>query len=51
MARYEVTLGKAGGGSGTMAVEVTAATPDEARRIAQAQYAGYVAHAVRRVSS
>lgn len=49
MARYEVRLGKAGGGSGTMLVEVNAATPDEARRIAQAQYLGYVAHAVRRI--
>lgn len=49
MGRYQVTLGRAGGGSGTFTVEVSASTPDEARRIAAAQYIGYVAQGVRRL--
>ena len=50
MPRYEVTLGRAGGGSGTFTVEVHASTPDQARRAAVAQNPGYVAQSVRRVS-
>lgn len=47
MNSYEVTLGK--GGSPTFKIELRAATPDEARRIAQHQYPGYKAQAVRNV--
>lgn len=47
MRKYEVTLGK--GGSGTFKIEVNAASPDEARRIAENQYPGYNAQAVRNV--
>lgn len=47
MRTFEVTLGK--GGSGTMKVEIKAASPDEARRIAEHQYPGYNAQSVRNV--
>lgn len=47
MRKYAVTLGK--GGSGTFTIEVYAASPDEARRTAAAQYPGYRAQAVRNV--
>lgn len=45
MTTYIVTLGK--GGSGTMKVTIPAATPDEARRTAEAQFPGYNAQAVK----
>ena len=48
MPQWEVTMGRAGGGSGTFVVWVYAGTPDEARRAAQAQNPGYRAHSVRR---
>lgn len=47
MRKFSVTLGK--GGSGTFAIEINAATPDEAKRIAEAQYPGYRAQSVRNV--
>lgn len=47
MRKYSVTLGK--GGSGTFTIEVHAVSPDEARRIAEHQYPGYNAQAVRNV--
>lgn len=47
MRTFDVTLGK--GGSGTMTIEVRAATPDEARRIAEHMYPGYRAQSVRNV--
>ena len=47
MREYEVTLGK--GGSGTFKIRVHAQSPDDARRIAEAQYAGYNAQSVRNV--
>lgn len=49
MAKFEVTMGRPGGGSGTFTVQVHAATPDEARRIAMSQNTGYSAQAVRRL--
>ncbi len=42
-----MTLGK--GGSGTFSIEVFAASPDEAREIAEGQYPGYRAQSVRNV--
>jgi hypothetical protein len=47
MASWEVTMGR--GGSGTFKVVVHASTPDEARRVAEAQNHGYNAQAVRRL--
>lgn len=47
MAKFEVKMGRAGGGSGTFVVVVNAGTPDQARRSAEAQNPGYVAQAVR----
>lgn len=47
MQSYEVKLGRAGGGSGTFNVVVTAGTPDMARRAAEAQNPGYKALSVR----
>lgn len=47
MQTYEVRLGRAGGGSATFTVMVTAGTPDMARRAAEAQNPGYKALAVR----
>jgi hypothetical protein len=49
MAPFLVTMSRPGGGSGTFKIPVTASTPDEARRIAENQYAGYSAQAVQRV--
>lgn len=49
MARFDVTMSRPGGGGGTFEVQVYASTPDEARRIAMAQYVGYSAQAVRRL--
>jgi hypothetical protein len=49
MASWEVTTGRAGGGSGTFKILVHAGTPDQARRSAEAQNPGYSAHAVRRL--
>ena len=51
MLTYQVTMGRPGGGAGTFKVTVNAATPDEARRIAVAQYPGYTAQAVRTLPS
>lgn len=48
MAPYIVTMSRPGGGSGTFKVQVHASTPDEARRIAENQNAGYSAQAVQR---
>lgn len=48
-AEYEVTLTRAGGGSGSFKVTVHASTPDEARRAAEHQNPGYSAQAVRRL--
>jgi hypothetical protein len=45
---FEVKLNRAGG-SGVARVTIPAATPDEARRIAESQFDGYVAIAVRTV--
>lgn len=47
MRAYRVTLGRPGGGSETLRVVVHAATPDLARRTAESQHPGTVAHAVR----
>lgn len=47
MATYSVTMGRPGGGAGTFIVIVHALTPDMARRIAEAQYPGFSAQAVR----
>lgn len=47
MNSYVVQLGRGGGGSGTFKVIIHAATPDEARRIAESQHSGYSAHSVR----
>jgi len=49
MPMWEVKMGRPGGGSGIFVVTVYAATPDQARRSAEAQNPGYAAHAVRRV--
>jgi hypothetical protein len=49
MAQWEVTMSRAGGGSGVFKVTVHAGTPDQARDSAEAQNPGYVAQAVRRV--
>ena len=49
MAMWEVTMGRAGGGSATFKTTIHAGTPDEARRSAEAQNPGYKAQAVRRV--
>lgn len=47
MQTFEVKLGA--GGSGTFKVTIPAATPDEARRIAESQYSNYTAQSVRAV--
>ncbi len=47
MRKYEVTLGK--GNSGKFKIEVYAQSPDDARRIAEAQYFGYNAQSVKTV--
>lgn len=49
MNEYTVTLGAKGGGSGTFKVTVNAPTPDKAREIAEHQYYGYSAQAVKQV--
>ncbi len=46
MAKFEVKLGRPGGGSGTFVIVVNAGTPDEARRAAEAQNPGYSAQSV-----
>lgn len=51
MALYEVRMGKPGGGGGSFWVSVNAATPDEARRAAEAQNPGYKAQAVQTARS
>lgn len=47
MAKFEVKMGRPGGGSGTFVVVVHASTQDQARRSAEAQNPGYKAQAVR----
>ena len=49
MQTYEVAMTKPGGGSAAFKVTLSAGTPDEARRIAENQYEGYAAQAVRAV--
>ena len=49
MARYEVKMGRPGGGSGTFVVTLHASTPDEARRMAEHQNPGYKAQSVYRL--
>jgi hypothetical protein len=49
MQTFEVTLTRPGGGSGSFKVTIPAATPDEARRIAESQYNNYAAQSVRTV--
>lgn len=49
MARYEVKMGRTGGGSGTFVVTVHASTPDQARQTAEAQNPGYRAQSVYRL--
>lgn len=49
MRSYQVTMTRPGSGSGAFKATVPAATPDEARRIAERQYGGYVAQSVRAV--
>lgn len=49
MQLFEVKLTKPGSGSGAFKVAIPAATPDEARRIAESQFGGYAAQAVRTV--
>jgi hypothetical protein len=49
MAKYEVKMGRPGGGSGTFVVTVNASTPDEARRVAENQNVGYKAQSVYRL--
>lgn len=49
MAKYTVKMSRPGGGSGVFEIEVFASTPDNARRIAEGQYPGYKAQAVRRI--
>lgn len=49
MAEYEVTMARAGSGSGSFEVTVHASTPDGARRAAEQQNPGFEAIAVRRV--
>ena len=50
MRQFEVVMGRKGSGGGTFKVYVSAATPDEARIVAQHQQPGYVAHAVRSIA-
>ena len=47
MVSYMVTMGRPGGGSGTIEVRVAALTPDMARNIASAQYPHLSVHAVK----
>lgn len=49
MPQWEVRMGRKGGGSGSFVVIVFAGTDQQARRSAEAQNPGYVAHAVRRL--
>ena len=49
MQTFEVVISKPGGGSGTTKIRIPAATPDEARRTAEAMYEGYAAQAVRTI--
>ena len=49
MRAFEVTLSRAGAGSGTFKVVIYAATPDMARRNAELQNSGYSAQSVRAV--
>lgn len=49
MQSFEVTMSRAGGGSGIFKVIVHAATPDMARRTAEHQHPGYAAQAVKAV--
>ena len=49
MARYEVKMGRPGGGSGTFVVTVHASTPAQARQTAEAQNPGYMARSAYRL--
>lgn len=49
MQQFDVTMTKPGGGSGSFTTRVYASTPDQAREIAEHQYPGYRAQAVRTV--
>ena len=49
MPEFEVTMGRAGGGSGTFKVRIHAGTPDQARSAAERQNPGYSAHAVKQL--
>lgn len=49
MAMWKVKMSRPGGGSGVFEITIFASTPDEARRIAAAQYPGYKAMAVSRL--
>jgi hypothetical protein len=49
MPMWEVKMNRAGGGSGTFVVVVHAATPDGARRTAEAQNPGFKPQAVSRI--
>jgi len=49
MARYEVKMSRAGGGSGHFTVVVHGGTPDQAKRAAEAQNPGYKAQSVYRL--
>jgi hypothetical protein len=48
MSSWTVRMSRPGGGSGVFHVTVFAATPDEARRAAEAQNPGYRAQSVSR---
>lgn len=47
MVTYTVTMGRPGGGSGTISVLIAALTPAMARSIATAQYPQLSVHAVK----
>lgn len=49
MAKFEVKMGRPGGGSGTFVVVINASSPDQARRSAEAQNPGYKAQAVKQM--
>ena len=49
MQTFQVTMSRAGGGSGVFQIIVRAASPDEARRMAAAQNPGYRAQSVKSV--
>ncbi len=48
MPQGEVKMSRPGGGSGTFVVAVYTSTPDQARRLAEAQSHGYSAQSVQR---